>query len=173
VATPLLATSSSSTVSLATLSKQERRQQFEAQVKAHDELLQQQQAAAVAEQQHQQQQQQLPDTSFYPDESTAIAYQDPAALGYADSALGLPYQVDPGPSQLYPSDAGLIPQDVVFYGEQPVYQCKLWFIIGSYLIQLYLGLVARSSDKYNRRLAGSFELLPVVPGMVCFSSTLP
>ena len=119
---PLLATpSSSATLSLTTLSKQERRQQFEAQVKARDELLQQQ-AAAVAEQQHQQQQ--LPDTSFYADGSASIGYQDHTALGYSDSTLGLQYQVDPGQTQLYASDAGLVAQDV-YYSEQPVYQSKL------------------------------------------------
>ena len=128
--TPVIAVTSSSlstTVSLTSLSKQERRQQFEAEVKARDELLQQQQqaAAAVAEQQ-QQQQQQLPDTSFYADGSTAIEYQDQMALGYTESTtIGLPYQVDPAQSQVvYPADAGLVPQDV-YYSKQPVYQCEL------------------------------------------------
>jgi len=107
-------------LSLATLSKKERRQQFEAQVKAHDELLQQQ-AAAVAEQQHQQQQQ-VPDTTFYHSGSTAVGYQDLTTLGYTDSGLGLSYPVDPDRSQLYP-DVGLVTQDL-FYDDQSAYQCK-------------------------------------------------
>jgi len=111
--------SSSSSLSLTTLSKKERRQQFEAQVKAHDELLQQQ-AAAVAEQQ---QQQQLPDTTFYQAGSTTVGYQDHTTLGFTESNLGLSYPVDPEQSQLYQTDVGLLTQDV-FYSDQSVYQCK-------------------------------------------------
>ena len=134
---PLLPSPSSSaslTLSLTTLSKQERRQQFEAQVKARDELLQQQaaavaeqQAAAVVEQQaaavaEQQQQQQLPDTTFYAGASTAIGYQD-TNVGYMDTAVGLSYAVDPVQSQLF-SDAGLLSQDL-FYSDQSACHCKL------------------------------------------------
>jgi len=120
---PLLPVSSSpSTLSLATLSKKERRQQFEAQVKAHDELLQQQ-AAAVAEQQQQQQQPQVPDTTFYQAGSTAIGYQEHTALGFTtDSGLGLSYPVDPDQSQLY-TDVGLVTPDL-FFSDQSAYQCK-------------------------------------------------
>jgi len=142
VVPPLLSSSSTSssastTLSLSMLSKKERRELFEAQVKAFDELLQEQQLQEQQLQQLQQQQlqQQLPDTTFYQGgSSTGVGYQDSSTLGFTDSGLALSsYAVDPDQSQLYPADlGGLVPQQDLYYpAEQPAYQCKYEYIFNS------------------------------------------
>ena len=137
VVAPLLPPSSTplSALTSTTLSKQERRQQFEAQVKARDEMMQQQQAAAVAAEQIQPQ---LPDTTFYAAGSATVGFEDHHGLGYTESALGLSYSLDPGQSQVFTPEAGLAS---TFYSDQATYQGEFAHTCSDRLVAFFCAVV--------------------------------